>query len=481
VLVVGLGVSGAAAARALLHLGARVRVTELSEDASMRERAGELRRLGADVDLGSGDLSDTDVSLAVVSPGVPPHSGVIASLVRAGVDIWSEVELAYRIADCTFLAVTGTNGKTTTTTLLAAMLAEGGVRSVAAGNIGIPLVDAIGEVGSGGVVAVELSSFQLATIHEFRPEIAVMLNIATDHIDYHGDVNAYAAAKARIIKNQTSSDVFVCNADDRLVMEVADHAPGRVVTFSASRPDADLVVNGTHLKWRGTAIAPLARLSLEGQAGIEDALAAAGAALEYGVDVEPVGRALSSFRPLAHRLEHVAMVDGVDYVDDSKATNPHATLAALRGRRDVVLIAGGRSKGNDLSELRGGVPPVIAVVALGEAAEEVRAVFDGLVPVDVVDDMEAAVTAARARAIAGGSVLLSPGCASLDMYTSYAARGDDFARCVREIQVGAETDPSPRRAAREDDRSPRRAAREDDRSPRRAARERKRGDAGGNA
>ncbi|MDQ3951607.1 MAG: UDP-N-acetylmuramoyl-L-alanine--D-glutamate ligase, partial [Actinomycetota bacterium] len=146
---------------------------------------------------------------------------------------------------------------------------------------------------------------------------------------------------------------------------------------------------------------------------------------------------LASFRPLAHRLQTVALLDGVEYVDDSKATNPHAALAALRDRRDVVLVAGGRSKGNDLSALRAGVPPVIAVVALGEAAQEVKAVFEDLVPVDVVPDMAAAVAAARRRAVPGGSVLLAPGCASLDMYTSYAARGDDFARCVREMTEGA--------------------------------------------
>ncbi|MDQ3916837.1 MAG: UDP-N-acetylmuramoyl-L-alanine--D-glutamate ligase, partial [Actinomycetota bacterium] len=157
------------------------------------------------------------------------------------------------------------------------------------------------------------------------------------------------------------------------------------------------------------------------------------AALEHGAAPGAVARALAAFRPLAHRLETVATIDGVEYVDDSKATNPHATLSALRGRRDVVLIAGGRSKGNDLSELRAAVPPVLAVVALGEAAAEIARVFDGLVPVDVVAGMEAAVAAARGRAIPGGSVLLSPACASLDMYTSYAARGDHFACCVRDL------------------------------------------------
>jgi UDP-N-acetylmuramoylalanine--D-glutamate ligase len=438
VLVVGLGVSGDAAARALLGLGARVKVTELGDSPALRERAADLEALGAEVELGGHRLAAGDVSFAVVSPGIPPSSGALTALTAAGAEMWSEIELAYRIGDCKFLAVTGTNGKTTTTSLLAAMLAEGGFRSVAGGNIGLPLVEAVAEVGAGGVVAVEASSFQLATIHEFRARVAVMLNVAADHLDYHGDLDAYWAAKARIVENQTSDDVFVCNLDDPLVMKVAAQAPGRVVTFSASDGGADLAVTGDDLTWRGTPFAPSSSLTLPGRAGIEDALAAAGAALEYGAAPEAVARAIARFRPLAHRLEHVATIGGVEYVDDSKATNPHATLSALRGRHDVVLIAGGRSKGNDLSELREAVPPVVAVVALGEAAGEVARAFEGLVPVDVVGDMGAAVSAAAALAIPGGSVFLSPGCASLDMYTSYAARGDDFARHVRDLERQAE-------------------------------------------
>ena len=433
VLVVGLGVSGHAAARVLLDRGARVQVTELADTPALRERAAELRARGAEVELGGHRLATGDVSFAVVSPGIPPSSAALRALAERAAEVWSEIELAYRIGECEFLAVTGTNGKTTTTSLLAAMLAEASMRSVAGGNIGLPLVDAVAEVGPGGVVAVEASSFQLATIHEFRARVAVMLNVAADHLDYHGALDAYWSAKARIVENQTSGDVFVCNLDDPLVMKVAAQAPGRVVTFSAADGGADLALAGDELTWHGTGFASLASLTLPGRAGIEDALAAAGAALEYGAAPDAVARAIAGFRPLGHRLETVATIDGVEYVDDSKATNPHATLSALRGRRDVVLIAGGRSKGNDLSELRAAAPPVTAVVALGEAAEEVAAAFDGRVPVEIVDGMGAAVAAARKRAIPGGSVLLSPGCASLDMYTSYAARGDDFARHVRDL------------------------------------------------
>ncbi|HEX2294217.1 MAG TPA: UDP-N-acetylmuramoyl-L-alanine--D-glutamate ligase, partial [Actinomycetota bacterium] len=309
VLVVGLGVAGYAAAKALVRHGANVRVTELGEAEEMGRRARELRAAGAEVELGDHSFARGEVSLAVVSPGIPPGSEAVEALRRGGAEIWSEIELAYRMGECTFLAVTGTNGKTTTTSLLAAMLAEGGERSAAGGNIGIPIVDAVEEVGPDGVVALEVSSFQLLTIHEFRAEVAVLLNIAPDHLDYHGDLDAYAAAKARIVENQTSSDVFVCNADDPLVMKVAAQAPGRVVTFSAIDSSADLTVAGEHLTWRGRPFAPLSSLTLPGRAGVEDALAAAGAALEHGVAPDAVARAIASFRPLAHRLQTVATID----------------------------------------------------------------------------------------------------------------------------------------------------------------------------
>ncbi|MGH2809077.1 MAG: UDP-N-acetylmuramoyl-L-alanine--D-glutamate ligase [Actinomycetota bacterium] len=434
ILVVGLGVSGFSAARALLKLDAKVRVTESNSGPAVQQRADALTALGVEVEIGGHDLALLDADLAILSPGVPPTAPVVLALRDAGIEAFSEVELAYRLGQCDFLAVTGTNGKTTTTSLLAAILEEAGVPTAAAGNIGFPLIDAIAGVPSGGAIALEVSSFQLAAIERFRPKVAVLLNVAEDHTDWHGSFRDYADAKARIVSNQTGDDIFLPNADDDEAMAVAARTAARVVPFSAARSISEGVgVETGSVLWRGDPIISVSDVPLPGIAGLEDVAAATGAALEYGIDPKPVVRAVMGFRPLAHRLEVVAEYDGVTYIDDSKATNPHATQAAVKGLKDVVLIAGGRSKGIDLSALATTVPPVIAVVALGEARTEVEEVFDGLVPVDSVNSMSEAVDRAAARSVRGGSVLLSPGCASLDMYESYVVRGEDFARSVKEL------------------------------------------------
>lgn len=435
ILVVGLGISGFAAARALLDLDAKVTVTESAASPALTDRADRLRALGAEVEVGGHDLDRLDFDLAVVSPGIPPASAIVEALMDARVPVWSEIELAFRLARCDFLAVTGTNGKTTTTSLLASMLEQSGIPSLAAGNIGLPLVDAIAQVPEGGAIALEVSSFQLATIESFRPKVAVLLNIAEDHTDWHGSIEAYADAKARIIGNQEPSDVFVYAADDERCREIAGRARGRRIPFSAGRvPEGGAGVSEGVLHVEGSPLIAASDVPLRGAAGLEDTLAAAAAAAAFGVDRTSIVRAIKGFRPLHHRLEVVAeSARGVTYIDDSKATNPHATLAAVKGLRDVVLIAGGRSKGIDLSALAATVPPVIAVVALGEARDEVAEVFEGLTEVDMAADMATAVRLAERRSVPGGSVLLSPGCASLDMYESYAARGEEFARCVRSI------------------------------------------------
>jgi UDP-N-acetylmuramoylalanine--D-glutamate ligase len=434
VLVVGLGVSGFAVAKALADLEVKVRVTDGSDSQAVRERASMLQSRGIDVEYGGHDLDAVDADLAVVSPGIAPTTPIVRAIASAGVEIWSEVELAFRLAECDFLAVTGTNGKTTTTSLLAAILANAGVPTAAAGNIGYPLVEAIRAVPASGAIALEVSSFQLEATVTFRPRVGVLLNIAEDHIDWHGSFAAYRAAKARLVTNQGADDVFLPNADDAHALQVAEGARSRVVPFSSrSIPDGGIGVRGGDVVWRNGAVFTTDEVALPGSAGLEDAIAASGAALEYGVAPGAVAATVRSFRPLAHRLQLISSERGVDFIEDSKATNPHATLAALRGMHDVVLIAGGRSKGVDLSPLKEASPSLRGVVALGEAKEELERVFEGLVPVEPVDTMDQAVAAAFARSTPGGSVLLSPACASLDMYENYAARGEDFARAVRDL------------------------------------------------
>ncbi|HET7482503.1 MAG TPA: UDP-N-acetylmuramoyl-L-alanine--D-glutamate ligase, partial [Actinomycetota bacterium] len=393
------------------------------------------------VETGGHELARGHLDLAVASPGIPPAAPVLAETMSRGVEIISEIELAYQLARCRFAAVTGTNGKTTTTALLASILEEAGVPTAAAGNIGWPLIDAISEVPEGGVIAVEVSSFQLWGIRSFRPEVAVLLNIAEDHTDWHGSVDAYVAAKARITENQTSADHLLVNADDDRCVAIGGASAATVTSFTATRANpAGIGVDGGAIVVDGEPIVAVDDVPLGGIPGLEDAAAAIGAAVKLDVDPRAIARAVKAFRPMGHRFEVVARADDITYIDDSKATNPHATLAALRGLSDVVLIAGGRSKGMDLSVLTGAVPPVTAVVAIGEAHAEVESVFARLVPVERADSMEEAVRLAAKHAGPGGSVLLSPACASLDMYESYAARGEDFARAVRELLGARGTD-----------------------------------------
>ncbi len=434
VLVVGLGVSGVAAARALLSLGAKVSVTEMSSTPKIMQRADSLRREGAEVEAGAHDLVESPCDIAVLSPGIPLSAPVVASLHHRGIKVVSEVELAFSLASCDFLAVTGTNGKTTTTILLAQILQAGDVQSIAAGNIGHPLVEAALSIPADGAIAVEVSSFQLATIDTFRPRVAAVLNVAEDHTDWHGSFESYAAAKARITENQKSHDVLVYNLEDEYAVAIAARSSARTVPFSTMEaPDQGIGVADGTIVYRGRELMAANDVPLSGEAGLEDSLAASGVALEYGVGLVSVASAVRSFRPLSHRLQVVAEADGVTYIDDSKATNPHATVAAVKGLHDVVLIAGGRSKGIDLSPLAGVVPPVRAVVTLGEARDEIAALFEGVVPVDVVDSMDDAVARAVERSNGKGSVLLSPACASLDMFAGYAERGEAFARAVRNL------------------------------------------------
>ena len=422
VLVVGLAVTGAAVAREMLAEGKAVVAVDDRADDSVRGRAadlgielveapspGELARLAQDADL------------VVVSPGVPARHPVFALGDR--VALVSEVELAGRMARAPMVAVTGTNGKTTVTTLVAAMLDASGVRALAAGNIGLPLVEAARR--DVDVLVAEVSSFQLQLTSTFRPRVAVWLNLAEDHLDWHPTMQHYVEAKARVWANQAGEDLAVANADDPVVWRAAARAPARVAGFS--------IEAGAAPPWPGRGDGPRAVFHVAGgelRTPEGDTIAAVAAALGAGATLEGCRRALLSFRGLPHRVEPVGEAGGVRFYDDSKATTPSAVLAALAGFESVVLIAGGRNKGLDLGALRSGAGPVRAVVAIGEAAAEVEAAFAGLVPVSRAGSMDQAVEMARAAARPGDAVLLSPGCASFDWYRSYAERGEDFARAV---------------------------------------------------
>jgi UDP-N-acetylmuramoylalanine--D-glutamate ligase len=431
-LVIGMGVSGEAVARHLRDRGARViAIDDNPTDEARRRAEGAGLRLEATPRPEALRRLVAEVDVVVPTPGLPESHPVIALAAEAGTPVRSEIELASRWARRPIVAITGTNGKTTVTELVAAMLNASGRRAVACGNIGLPLADGVRR--DVDVLVAEVSSFQLRFIDTFRPRVAVWLNLAPDHLDWHPGIEAYAAAKARIWELQQPDDVAVVNADDDVVMGWAASAPSKVTTFGLAGPADWHVDPSGRLAGPGGPLVAVGELPRALPHDLANGLAAAAAALAAGASREGVVQALRTFAGLPHRMVLVAEAGGVRWYDDSKATNPHATVAALAGFDSVVLIAGGRNKGLDLGELRSEARRLRAVVAMGEAAGEVAAAFEGARPVTAVAGMEEAVRAAAALAQPGDAVLLSPACTSWDRYRSYAERGDHFARVVRAL------------------------------------------------
>jgi UDP-N-acetylmuramoylalanine--D-glutamate ligase len=432
VVVIGAGVAGTAAARVLAEEGARVRLT----DVRPRAELGDLRpleRLGVEVRAGGHDPADLEgATLVLTSPGVPPGTDILLRARERGLPVWGEMELGARLARAPYLAVTGTNGKTTTVGMLASCLRAAGLDVVACGNNGRPFPTAAREVHD--ALVVEVSSFQLAEQTSFRPRISVLLNLAPDHLDHHGSFAAYASAKARIFANQTGEDVHVGNRDDPDAAAVSAAAPCRIVWFGLGEPDAGEVgyVQG-RLAARTGGGADLGAVQEDRTGRRTDAAAAAAAALAFGVEPVAIEAGLASFTPEPHRGEVVARAGAVRFVDDSKATNVHAALAAIDREDHAVLIAGGRAKGQDLSALGSRSDRLVGVVAIGEAADDVVRAFEGRRAVAKAGSIEEAVRTAFELAPADGAVLLAPACASWDQFADYRERGDRFAAAARAI------------------------------------------------
>jgi UDP-N-acetylmuramoylalanine--D-glutamate ligase len=434
--VVGAGVAGAGSARALSAEGASVLVTEARPEEELPS-AAELRALGVEVRAGGHDPSHLDdATLLVTGPGVSPDADVLRWARERGLPVWGEMELGARLARSPYLAVTGTNGKTTVTSMIEACLRAGGYDALACGNIGLSFSEAAREERD--VLVVEVSSFQLALQESFHPAISVLLNVAPDHLDWHGTFGAYVAAKERIHALQVGTDVHIGNRDDPLAAEISSGATCVVRWFRKGPPDeGEVGYVGDELVAHVDGIHRMGAID-GGRAGYrEDAAAAAAAALAFGVEPAAAATALAGFRPGPHRGEVVATVDGVRFVDNSKATNVHAAAAAIDGAGDAVLIAGGRAKGVDLSPLKTHAGRLRAVIAIGESAADVVDVFEGSVPTALAGSIEEAVRDAFAAAAPGDTVLLAPACASWDQFASYAERGDRFVAAARSLRAEA--------------------------------------------
>lgn len=474
VVVTGLGVSGFAATDALLEYGAQVHVVDAKvpePDTQMAQRAQILEVLDAHLHLGDGaeqslPVSADEIDLVVTSPGWPPHQPLLASAAAAGIPIWGDVELAWRMrpraGGAPWLLVTGTNGKTTTVQMLTSMLRAAGLRAASAGNVGTPVLDLVQDPEPYDVIAVELSSFQLHWSHSLRPQAAACLNIAPDHLDWHGSLEEYARAKGKVYANAEIACVY--NEQDpatRRLVEEADVVEGcRAVSFTLGPPGPsmlglveDVLADRAFVEDRATTAAELGSLEdLRGDAPsvaphlVANALAAAALARAHGVPPVAVRDGLRAWQPEPHRIAHVATAGDVHWIDDSKATNPHAAEASLTAHEHVVWVAGGLLKGADVDELVAAAAGRLrAAVLIGRDREQIAAAIARHAPdVPVIDvaatdtgAMDLVVRHAASLAVPGDVVLLAPAAASMDMFDNYGARGDAFAAAVhRYLQEG---------------------------------------------
>jgi UDP-N-acetylmuramoylalanine--D-glutamate ligase len=449
VAVYGLAKSGLAAIRLLVQRGARVTALDARSPEALGAVARELEAQG--VTLVTGPVPPgllESQRLVVVSPGVPLALPELQAARAAGVPLWGEVELAGRfLAHVPLFGITGTNGKSTTTALTGELFAQGAGRTFVGGNLGRPFAEAALEPGAWDALVVELSSFQLEGIEALRPRGAAVLNLTPDHIDRYADHAAYGAAKARIWKNQTAEDFAVVNADDADVMRLATSAPGRVYGFSLTgRPVAPTP------RLAGLAVArpggfvfegvgepgeafTLTSRALRGGHNAQNAMAAALLARLGGLSHAAVQAGLDRYPGLPHRLESVRVLDGVEWVNDSKATNVDSVLVALRAfPRDVILIAGGKGKGAPYAPMvEEGRGKVKAVLTIGQDAPAIARAYEGMAPVHACGTLADAVREARALAVAGDTILLSPACASYDQFQNFEHRGDTFKRLVGEL------------------------------------------------
>ncbi|MFA5384341.1 MAG: UDP-N-acetylmuramoyl-L-alanine--D-glutamate ligase [Eubacteriales bacterium] len=440
ILVIGAGRSGIAASNFLSQKGAQVELTDIKNRQEFEADLEAFLNDGIKLTLGSYPSIDPgSYGMVVPSPGVPLKITPIVKAKELGIPVLGELELAFQFAGSPIIAITGTNGKTTTTTLTGEIFKAAGYRTLLAGNIGLPLIGEVEKYSSGDVIVAEVSSFQLETTVSFKPQVGVILNITPDHIDRHVDMEGYTAAKAKIFGNQTAQDYTVLNFDDPLTNNLASICPGSVIFFSRLHKLTRGVFvqdNWIVIRWDAEShpVLPVDELGIPGPHNLENAMAAAACCWVRGIGVDVLARVLREFKGVAHRLEFVSEIEGISYINDSKGTNPDATIKALQSYSDpIVLIAGGRNKGNDFNELSVSIrEKARAVILIGESAGDIKHAVEnqGGPEVYLAGDLPEAVRVASRTARQGDVVLLSPACASWDMFRNYEERGELFKKAV---------------------------------------------------
>jgi UDP-N-acetylmuramoylalanine--D-glutamate ligase len=469
VLVVGLGVSGVAAAELLLSRGAHVVAVDGADNKSLREQAMTLRNRFAHVELGAVKLPEGHFDLAVISPGVPLDNPLVAEARANNVPLIGELELGFQQSLALNISITGTNGKTTTTELVERLLSHGGLKTKSAGNIGTPLCAIADRTRSLDFITLEVSSFQLETIQLFRPAVAVLMNITPDHLDRYATMDDYARAKARIFENQQAFDWAIIQSEAfARLMKLGVNIPSKIVTFSATNEDGDFYLERGRIisrmeNWSGTLL-NLDEVRLRGPHNAENIMAALAVARVLHLPLEGALGAIKSYQPAPHRCESVAEINGVKFVNDSKATNVDAVAKALLAmphsdhsrEPNVWLLAGGKDKGFDYHELG----PLLSrrvkgAFLFGEMSKKICAAWGLFTPCTVVPTLLEAMAAAVKRAERGDVVLLSPACSSFDQFRNYQHRGEVFRQAVKQLETSghreeesgsARTRNSPREA-----------------------------------
>ncbi len=443
VLVVGLGKSGVASALFLKSRGALVTVSDTKPEAELRDEILLLLEHGITVETGGhGDRTFRGQDLIVVSPGVPFDAAQLVQARSMGEPVIGEVELAAQFLAGQIVAITGANGKTTTTSLAGEIIAAGEFSTLVGGNIGTPAITFVDQAGPSTWTVLEVSSFQLETIVEFRPRIAVILNITPDHLDRHKTFDNYVKAKARIFENQRADDFTVLNADDSTTAALSQRTRAHLFWFSRKKEiEKGASVRGNRIYFRDdnheNEIMPLAEVPLKGAHNLENVLAAASIGMLVGCQPQQIREAVRNFKAVEHRLEFVARIAGVDYYNDSKATNVDATIKALESfPANIHLILGGKDKGSDYTVLHDLLRQrVKRAYTIGAAAAKIESQIQGAVEIDHAETLENAVRRASDSAVAGDVVLLAPACASFDQFQSYEHRGRVFKETVHSLAM----------------------------------------------
>ena len=429
--VLGLGTSGEAAAKLLRREGAEVTVFDSADTSQLRERAQKMDAVGIKTVLGpAAERGTVNFDLTVLSPGIDPQVELVQNFLRQKAKFTGELELAFRFCHKPVIAITGTNGKTTTTQLVELMLRRAGVRTIACGNIGMPFSEAVERENDVDYFTVEVSSFQLETISTFRPHVAVWLNFTPDHLDRYRDLQEYWDAKYRIFEQQQADNFAVVNARDQL-----SGLKSKALTFNTYPGDADFTVSGHSLLFRGEPVLDMKATNLSGVHNAENLMAALGVAYALNIPWEKASLGLSEYRLLPHRCERVGEVDGVVFINDSKATNLDALAKALESQsRPVILIAGGKDKGFAFDSIAELVRRKVKhAVLIGEMAARIEQSWSPMVGCTQAADLADAIAAARRHAISGDTVFFSPGTSSFDMFKNYADRGNQFCQRVQEL------------------------------------------------